>query len=138
MPPWIWSKQLYSNVSYQFPCRNGLNEPVSLWMSLRGKRDMSTRERSTAKQEEHSFPPQGIVLASILSSPIYWFDSQSQSSKTMLRIMDERKLHKVLCQIYLLEYNFWITFSTFLLPKLSLFLFSWRRSSTGGFLQHYN
>lgn len=51
------------------PSRNGSNEPVSLWMSRRGKQDMSTRERSTGKQEEHSFLPQGVVLAGILCSP---------------------------------------------------------------------
>lgn len=77
------------------PCRNGSNEPVSLWMSRREKQDMSTRERSTWKQEEHSFPPRGVVLASILCSPLHWFDSQCWSPKTLLRLMTERQLHIV-------------------------------------------
>lgn len=87
------------------PCRNGSNEPVSLWMSLREKQDMSTGERSTWKQEEHSFLPRGVVLASILCSPLHWFDSQCWSPKTQLRLMNERQLHIVLRQICLQEYN---------------------------------
>ena len=91
------------------PCRNGSNEPVSLWTSRGGKQDMSTRERSTGKQEEHSFPPRGVVLASLLCSPLHWFDSQCWSPKTLLHLMNERQLHIVLCQICLWEWNFLTT-----------------------------
>lgn len=107
------------------PCRNGSNEPVTLWMSRGEKQDMSTRERSTQKQEEHSFPPRGVVLASILCSPLHWFDSQCWSPKTQLRLMTERQLHIALCQICLEEYNFlttlfpltWICWREFFFPS---------------------
>lgn len=107
--------------TFMSPWRNGSNEPVSLWTSQRGKQDMSDRERSTGKQEEHSFLPQGLGLASILSSPLHWFDSQCWSPKTLLYLMNERQLHLVLCQNCLSQYNY-LTPSLKVFPLLCLFL----------------
>lgn len=87
------------------PCRNGSNEPVSLWTSQRGKQDMSTRGRSTGKQEEHSFVPRGVVLAAIFSSPLHWFDSQCWSPKTLLYLMNEGNFTSFSCKICLFEHN---------------------------------
>ena len=72
------------------PCRNGSNEPVSLWTSQRGKQDMSTRERSTGKQEEHSFPPRGVVLASISALPCTDLTVNADRPKNTVRFNEWR------------------------------------------------
>lgn len=62
---------------------------------------MSTRERSTGKQEEHSFPPRGVVLASISALPCTDLTVNADRPKTLLGLMNEGQLHIVLCQICL-------------------------------------
>lgn len=106
------------------PCRNGSNEPVSLWKSLRGKQDMSTRERSTGKQEEHWFLPRGVVLASILCSLLYWFDSRCRSPKNTGTLNEWKGTSHSCMSNYSLGVEVFDYFVTRLFPEFVLFYFT--------------